>query len=89
VASRCRLGNNEETHPVDFLVCALIGCVTTTTVLNEAVHGIPIYRISTDLEATIDPRRLVGLDEGVPAGKRIVQKPAATHSQFAKATRLS
>jgi organic hydroperoxide reductase OsmC/OhrA len=36
------LGDNEGANPVEFLLHALAGCVTTTTVLHAAARGIEI-----------------------------------------------
>lgn len=62
------LGNNEGANPVEFLLHALAGCVTTTTVLHAAARGITIHRLSTELAGTIDLQGLLGLDETVSAG---------------------
>jgi len=66
------LGNNEGANPVEFLLHALAGCVTTTTVLHAAARGITIHRLSTELQGTIDLQGLLGLDEDVPAGYRSI-----------------
>lgn len=62
------LGNNEGANPVEFLLHALAGCVTTTTVLHAMARGIEIRELSTELEGDIDLQGLLALDEGVPAG---------------------
>ncbi|NEZ02995.1 OsmC family protein [Wenzhouxiangella sp. XN201] len=62
------LGDNEGANPVEFLLHALAGCVTTTTVLHAAARGITIHRLSTELEGSIDLQGLLGLDEDVSAG---------------------
>jgi len=64
------LGNNEGANPVEFLLHALAGCVTTTTVLHAAARGITIDRLSTELEGTIDLQGLLALDDDVSAGYR-------------------
>jgi uncharacterized OsmC-like protein len=64
------LGDNEGANPVEFLLHALAGCVTTTTVLHAAARGITIERLSTELEGSIDLQGLLGLDEEVSAGYR-------------------
>jgi uncharacterized OsmC-like protein len=64
------LGNNEGANPVEFLLHALAGCVTTTTVLHATARGIKINRISTRLIGDIDLQGLLGLDDFVPAGYR-------------------
>jgi uncharacterized OsmC-like protein len=67
------LGNNEGANPVEFLLHALAGCVTTTTVLHAAARGIRINAMSTELAGDIDLQGLLGLDESVPAGYRQIR----------------
>jgi uncharacterized OsmC-like protein len=55
------LGNNEGANPVEFLLHALAGCVTTTLVLHTAARGIAIQKLSTELEGDLDVRGLLGL----------------------------
>jgi len=62
------LGANEGANPVEFLLHALAGCVTTTTVLHAAARGIQIERLSTRLVGTIDVQGLLALDDSVPVG---------------------
>ncbi len=62
------LGNNEGANPVEFLLHALAGCVTTTFVLHAMARGIAIRELSTELKGNIDLQGLLGLDDGVPAG---------------------
>jgi uncharacterized OsmC-like protein len=62
------LGDNEGANPVEFLLHALAGCVTTTTVLHAAARGIRIERLATELTGRIDLQGLLGLDEAVPPG---------------------
>jgi uncharacterized OsmC-like protein len=62
------LGNNEGANPVEFLLHALAGCVTTTFVLHAAARGIRIESISTQMEGDLDLRGLLGLDDSVFPG---------------------
>lgn len=62
------LGHNEGANPVEYLLHALAGCVTTTFVLHAMVRGITIRRLSTELKGDIDLRGLLGIDDAVPAG---------------------
>src|SRR5512145_1391539 len=39
------LGNNEGANPVEFLLHALAGCVTTTFVLHAVARGIVIWEL--------------------------------------------
>ena len=67
------LGNNEGANPVEFLLHALAGCVTTTTVLHAAARGIRIESLSTELVGDIDLQGLLALDAKVPAGYRQIE----------------
>lgn len=62
------LGNNEGANPVEFLLHALAGCVTTTFVLHAMARGIEIRELSTDLKGTMDLQGLLALDDSVPVG---------------------
>jgi uncharacterized OsmC-like protein len=62
------LGDNEGANPVEFLLHALAGCVTTTLVLHATARGIKIEDLSTELEGDLDVRGLLGLDDSVSPG---------------------
>jgi uncharacterized OsmC-like protein len=66
------LGNNEGGNPVEFLLHALAGCVTTTFVLHAMARGISLHELSTTLEGDMDLQGLLGLDDAVsPAYEQI------------------
>jgi uncharacterized OsmC-like protein len=67
------LGANEGANPVEYLLHALAGCVTTTTVLHAAARGIQINRLSTELVGSIDVQGLLALDDSVPVGYEQIQ----------------
>ena len=67
------LGANEGANPVEFLLHALAGCVTTTTVLHAAARGIRIKRLSTELIGTLDVQGLLALDDTVSPGYRDIR----------------
>jgi len=62
------LGANEGANPVEFLLHALVGCITTTLVLHAAARGIRIEKISTSLDGDIDLHGLLNLDPSVSPG---------------------
>jgi uncharacterized OsmC-like protein len=62
------LGNNEGANPVEFLLHALAGCVTTTFVLHAMARGINIHSLSTELQGDLDVHGLLGLDDAVSPG---------------------
>ena len=59
------LGANEGANPVEFLLHALAGCVTTTFVIHAAARGIRIESITTEMEGDIDLHGLLGMDDSV------------------------
>lgn len=65
------LGSNEGANPVEFLLHALAGCVTTTTVLHAAARGIEIESLTTRLVGDIDLRGLLALDDVDPGYRQI------------------
>lgn len=62
------LGHNEGANPVEFLLHALAGCVTTTFVLHAMARGITIRELSTELVGDLDVQGLLGLDDSVSPG---------------------
>lgn len=62
------LGSNEGANPVEFLLHALAGCVTTTLVLHAMARGITVHELSTELKGDIDLQGLLGLDDAVSPG---------------------
>ena len=67
------LGAEEGANPVEFLLHALAGCVTTTTVLHAAARGIEIEHLSTELVGMIDVQGLLDLDETIPVGYQKIE----------------
>lgn len=62
------LGNNEGANPVEVMLHALAGCVTTTTVLHAAARGIKIRKLSTELTGKMDLQGLLALDDDAIVG---------------------
>jgi len=67
------LGKNEGANPVEYLLHALAGCVTTTFVLNAAARGINIDSISTTLEGDMDLQGFLDLDKNVTPGYEAIR----------------
>ncbi|NVK43277.1 MAG: OsmC family protein [Oceanospirillaceae bacterium] len=67
------LGDNEGANPVEFLLHALAGCVTTTTVLHATARGIRIERLSTELKGNIDLQGLLALNDDVSPGYESIE----------------
>lgn len=62
------LGHNEGANPVEFLLHALAGCVTTTTVLHAAARGITIHKLATKLSGNINLEGLLALNDEATIG---------------------
>ena len=60
-------GHDEGANPVEHLLNALAGCVTTSMVAHAAVRGIEIQELESELEGDIDLRGFLGLAD-VPKG---------------------
>lgn len=61
-------GTDEGANPVEFVLHALAGCVTSTTVYHAAARGIRIESLETILEGDLDLQGLLQTDPSVPSG---------------------
>ncbi len=62
------LGEDKGANPVEYLLHALAGCMTTTRVYHAAARGIEIEALDSKLEGDIDIRGFTGLSDDVPKG---------------------
>ncbi len=62
------LGNNEGRNPVEYLLVALSGCLTTSLVAHSSAKGIKIKAVASRYEGDLDLRGFLGLSEDVPVG---------------------
>lgn len=60
------LGNNEGANPVEFVLHALAGCITTTIIMHAAARGITIYELSSELDGKLNLNGFLDLDDSVP-----------------------
>ena len=61
-------GNGEAPNPVEHLLNALAGCITTSMVAHAAVRGIHIEELESELEGDIALNGFLGLDPTMPKG---------------------
>lgn len=59
---------DEGANPVEYLLCALAACVTTSMVAHAAVRGIHIDSLESELEGDIDINGFLGLSNTAPRG---------------------
>lgn len=67
------LGGDKGANPVEYLLHALAGCMTTTMVYHAASRGIVIEELQSSLEGDIDIRGFTGLSDDVPKGYREIR----------------
>ena len=67
------LGNNEGRNPVEYLLVALSGCLTTSLVAHASAKGIKINGVESRYEGDIDLRGFLGLSEDVPVGYKEIR----------------
>lgn len=61
-------GDDQAPNPVEHLLNALAGCITTSMIAHAAVRGIHVEEMESELEGDIDLRGFLGLDNDVPKG---------------------
>jgi len=62
------LGNNLGTNPVEYLLVALSGCLTTAMVAHASAKGIELRGVESRYEGDIDLRGFLGLSPDVKVG---------------------
>jgi uncharacterized OsmC-like protein len=62
------LGTDRGANPVEYVLHALAGCLTTTLVYNAAALGIPLEKVESIYEGDLDLRGFLGLSDDVRSG---------------------
>jgi len=62
------LGTDNAANPVEYVLHALAGCLTTTLVYHAAARGIEVESVSSTYEGELDLRGFLGIDPDVPRG---------------------
>jgi uncharacterized OsmC-like protein len=65
---RVLLGQDSAPNPVEYLLHALVACVTSALVYHAAAKGIKLEEVETRAEGTIDLHGFLGLDDSVRRG---------------------
>lgn len=66
-------GKNLGANPVEYLLVALSGCLTTSLVAHAAARGVKVKKVESRYEGDLDLRGFLGLSEEVPVGYRQIQ----------------
>lgn len=61
-------GLNLGANPVEYLLVALSGCLTTSLVAQAAIRGITLKKVESSYEGELDLQGFLGLSEQVPVG---------------------
>lgn len=62
------LGKDAGINPVEYLLVALSGCITTALVANASARKIPLRSVESRFEGDIDLRGFLGISPEVPVG---------------------
>ena len=85
-------GADLAANPVEHLLHALAGCLTSTLVYHAAIRGIRIEELECDLEGDLDMRGFLGLSQDVRKGYqniRVTFRVKTEPDQLAKLKALS
>lgn len=61
-------GKNLGANPVEYLLVALSGCLTTSMIAHSAARGIEIKKVESRYEGELDLQGFLGISEDVPVG---------------------
>jgi uncharacterized OsmC-like protein len=67
------LGQGAAANPVEYVLHALAGCLTTSMVYHAAARGIDVESVSSEVEGDLDIKGFLGLDENVRKGFHVVR----------------
>lgn len=66
-------GRNLGANPVEYLLVALSGCLTTSLIAHAAARGIKIKKVASRYEGDLDFRGFLGISEEVPVGYKDIR----------------
>lgn len=67
------LGEDQAANPVEYVLHALAGCLTTSLVYHAAARGLRVDRVESRLEGDLDLRGFLGLSPQVRNGYQAVR----------------
>ncbi|HEY8567720.1 OsmC family protein [Microbulbifer sp.] len=66
-------GKNLGANPVEYLLVALSGCLTTSLIAHSAARGIKITKVESRYEGDLDLQGFLGISEEVPVGYKNIR----------------
>ena len=66
-------GTDAGPNPVEYVLTALAGCLTTSLVCHAAARGIELRSVDSELEGDLDVRGFLGIDPNVRNGYRNIR----------------
>ncbi len=66
-------GGNLGANPVEYLLVALSGCLTTSLVAHAAAKGIGLNKVESRYEGDLDLQGFLGISEKVPVGYQTIR----------------
>ncbi|WP_160151601.1 OsmC family protein [Microbulbifer sp. ALW1] len=66
-------GKNLGANPVEYLLVALSGCLTTSLIAHSAARGIEIHKVEPRYEGDLDLQGFLGVSEDVPVGYKDIR----------------
>lgn len=76
-------GRNLGANPVEYLLAALSGCLTTSLVAHAAAKGIHLKKVSSRYEGDLDLRGFLGISPEVPVGYQQIRVYFAIEADLA------
>jgi len=67
------LGKDKGANPVEYVLAALSGCMTTTLAYHSAAQGVEIQGIESDYEGDLDLKGFLGIDPEVRKGYKEIR----------------
>jgi uncharacterized OsmC-like protein len=88
------LGEDQAANPVEYVLHALAGCMTTTMVYHAAARGIKIESVESELEGDLDLHGFLRMDDDVRNGFQNIRinfkvKSDASPEELADLSRIS
>lgn len=88
------LGTDRGANPVEYVLTALAGCLTTSLVYHAAARGIAVEEVESHLEGDLDLRGFLGISEEVRNGYENIRvtfkiKADATEEQLRELMQLA